>query len=849
MEAVNWILESGALPPPHCALAQAGGKAWSLLQLQAAGFRVPPFFVIRADALPCGPDGIPVMTPGLQEALQQALHRLCPSGETVAVRSSGIMEDGSRQSFAGQFESYLGISPGQVAETVQAVWRSAQSQRVGVYAEGAGQAVFPAVIVQRMVNADSAGVAFSSDPVSGQRMAVTVGAVYGLGSALVSGECDADSWRFSHTGKRLESQVALKKLAHRLDPASGQVVSLPVPEPYNAKPALEEAQAAEVAQLAVRAADYFQCPQDIEWAFEQGQLYLLQSRPLTTLHRLPDPDATLHYWDNSQLIDCYSGTTTPLTWSFARRFYLAYYLQLFRLFGDPRQPESQVRPHLEHALGFIRHRIYYNMSRLEPVYRHIPDARNLAWQGVKALPGQMAGLWRLWQPFRRREADIREFYANTRRLLQIGTSKRPNLNLLRADQLAQYYEDLEGLLRFEWQAVVANDHLANLFHEWLCRAVRRWCNDPAATLVNDLLCGETGIVSLEPGLRIQAMAETAARQPELVGVLAGGNLDAIRMALPHCPELAAQLQLYWDDFGDRCPEDLKLESAPVSENPLPLYRQIAMLAGQADRPGREDVQTLRLAAEARLRILAGKHPARRLILGWLLGHTRRIIKDRENMRFEMTRMMGRIRQIFLALGRKFKDEGWLGDPRDVFYLTVEEVLGTVYGTTASGDLAALVAQRRAEAGQAEHLTAPAMRFTTRGMVAAGNALDAVEGEEAGPAPEEHAPGESVKGQGCCPGVVRGRVRRVLDPANAHLEKGEILVAERSDPGWVVLFPAATGLLFEHGHALCHAAIVAREMGLPTVVALAGLTRWLNDGDWVEMDGRLGTVRKIAPPQA
>ena len=105
-------------------------------------------------------------------------------------------------------------------------------------------------------------------------------------------------------------------------------------------------------------------------------------------------------------------------------------------------------------------------------------------------------------------------------------------------------------------------------------------------------------------------------------------------------------------------------------------------------------------------------------------------------------------------------------------------------------------------------------------------------------------GDARRGTGCYPGTVRGIARVVRDPREATLEAGEILVAERTDPGWVMLFPAASGLLVERGSLLSHSAIVARELGLPAVVAIDGLTSWLESGDEVELDGRTGDVRRI-----
>jgi pyruvate,water dikinase len=168
------------------------------------------------------------------------------------------------------------------------------------------------------------------------------------------------------------------------------------------------------------------------------------------------------------------------------------------------------------------------------------------------------------------------------------------------------------------------------------------------------------------------------------------------------------------------------------------------------------------------------------------------------------------------------------------------VLAFVEGRSTTTDLKGLVAIRKKEFERYRCEPPPADRFETTGVVYVGNTYR--------PKTEYSAPtGESLKGIGCCPGIVRGPVRIVGDPRQANVASGEIIVAQRTDPGWVMIFPAASGLLVEHGSLLSHSAIVAREMGLPAVVSLSGLTDWLKDGDWVEMDGSSGIVTRIPPP--
>jgi len=235
-------------------------------------------------------------------------------------------------------------------------------------------------------------------------------------------------------------------------------------------------------------------------------------------------------------------------------------------------------------------------------------------------------------------------------------------------------------------------------------------------------------------------------------------------------------------------------------------------------------------------------PIKRVLFRWVLSQARTRVRERENLRFERTRVFGRVRRIFVELGKRYAALGVLDEPRDVFYLTVEETLGWPTATTAGSDLASIARARKGEFARYSSVPAPADRFETRGLVHAGHdfAPRAVAAK-----PDDAQSESSRKGIGCYPGVVRGRVRVVRDPRGAVLEPGEILVAERTDPGWVMLFPAASGLLVERGSLLSHSAIVARELGIPAVVSVDGLTSWLGTGDEVELDGRAGTIRLIA----
>lgn len=802
-----------------------GGKARALAQLGEAELPIPAWFAV-----------LPEATAG--EVLAAAA-RLAPAGELLAVRSSAVDEDGASHSFAGQLESFLDVPPGDVWGRVLDVRRSGDSERVAAYRREHGLALpppVPAVLVQRMVHPDAAGVAFSADPVSGRRGVAVVAAVEGLGNKLVDGDADAETFQVNRAGEVIHREGA-------------------------AQPVLSPDHASAVAALARRAERFFGLPQDIEWAIAGTELWLLQSRPITTLRDRPDPDGRAQLWDNSNIAESYGGITLPLTFSFARRAYEEVYRQFCRIMGVPDVVVQDRANLFRHMLGLVQGRVYYNlfnwyrvlallpgftvnrrfMEQMMGVKQALPDevARELATTGQAArlvdawrLAGTLLGLVRAYG---RLERDVAAFYA---RLNEALGPSRPDLSLWRPDELASHYRTLEAQLLSRWNAPLVNDFFAMIFYGLLRQLSAKWCGDEDGTLQNDLLSGQGNMISAEPAARVLQMAEMARTDAALVPVLEGGTWREVQMALRGRPALAQAVDDYLARFGDRCMEELKLESATLHDDPLPLVRSVASLARHPQRQGGPVTEALSARAEARVRAALRGRPLRAAVYRWVLRNARRLVTNRENLRFERTRVFGRVRMIFVELGWRFHALGKLAEARDVFYLEVEEALGFVEGTATCGDLAGLVAVRKAEYERHRAAAPPPDRFETRGVVQHAQARDAGPGA----AQEE---GDTRRGLGACPGVVRGRVRVVRDPKGATLQQGEILVAERTDPGWIMLFPLAAGLLVERGSLLSHSAIVAREMGLPTIVSLSGVTTWLRDGDEVEMDGSTGQVRKEA----
>jgi pyruvate,water dikinase len=315
---------------------------------------------------------------------------------------------------------------------------------------------------------------------------------------------------------------------------------------------------------------------------------------------------------------------------------------------------------------------------------------------------------------------------------------------------------------------------------------------------------------------------------------------------PQFAEFQQQFNEYLRLYGFRCMDELKLEEYSLRDRPHLVYQVLRNYLALNDAAAidvaamEQREQKVRREAEAKVQQALGgvlKWP-KRFLFNAVLKRARLGVKNRENMRFARTRIYGLLRELLRALGNRLAEEQLLDEPQDVFYLTIDEVWDFVKGTAVTTNLRELARLRRKEFDgyRSPECPRPDDRFETYGMAYHRNALR-------NPKQTVAAPQDGVlRGTGCSPGQKRGEVIVIADPRDDVKLSGEILVAERTDPGWVPLYPAVSGLLIERGSILSHSAVVAREMGIPTIVGISGLIATLKSGQIVTMDGAAGTVK-------
>jgi len=915
--------------------SQVGGKAWNLARLADAGAFVPPWVVIpawvfdrfaaaavrsRGGAADCA-SALQILqeTPlpaRLTTAVLAALDTAGVRGE-VAVRSSAVEEDGARASFAGQFDSMLGVPLIGEAEAVWAairqVWASAYGQRAAGYrlhsgAPSSGPSGM-GVVVQQLVSPSVSGVAFTADPVTGDPDVVVVSCVFGLGDGLVSGELDADTYHVRLRGDRLalvERTIVTKDRAVR-SVSGGGTALLPVAIELRDLPSLSDEQAVAVAREARRLADALGSPQDVEWALlppaeggrSGGPFVALQARPITTsvsnsvssAHRTsrepssrepssqpsPQPGSATRLWENSNLIESYGGMTSPMTFSFARRAYEGVYREFARTMGVPRTLLQTNQPLLASMLGYIRGRVYYNLFNWYRTLRLLPayslnrkfldgmlgvDDSTLEPPRTPPVPRLEAGLRAIITFGRFALAHITLSTQIRRFHRRVGLALSPltavSLAPLELDQLVERYRTLEEGLLARWRTPIVNDFFAMIYFGLLSRLVKRWLPGAPDTLLNDLLAGQGGVASVEAVQAFEALAVHAARTPGLGAMLdsATSDREVFRAIMfdARFQAIARCVQDYLAEFGDRCGEELKLETVTPREAPWILIGMLRsrLRAGAGTGSGTgagagnghpSSVRAIEIRAKAERRVAMHMRWWRKPVFHAVLRQTRARVRDRENLRFERTRAFGAVRRFVRALGSRLAEAGHLDCRDDVFMLRLEEVFAFVEGTAVTGDLAALAALRRREWERWRGEAPPPDRFLTTGPPSSASAPAIVPAERSSFA---SSPDGLPKGMGCSPGRVRAPVRVVTDPSDASNLAGPILVAERTDPGWTLLFTSVEGLLVQRGSLLSHSAIVAREMGIPCVVSIPGLMDSVSDGDVVDMDGSTGVVAMALP---
>ena len=852
-----------------------GGKAKGLLRLQETGLNVPKWIVIPQEAFAeTYPDRIKnksntdyirfINAYFIAENFIQDIVKQFPVQTLFAVRSSAVDEDGTDFSFAGQFESCLYVTKEQLAEKIKQVWGSVFSDRVAQYRKTnhLQQSMAIAIIVQQMIDANVSGVAFGMNPVNGDRKAKLINAVYGLGEGLVQGELDADL--FIVKADKINAIIAGKTRKFVIDKTTNSG-SIKVEVEANKRNAatLTNSHIHELTAVLDLCYKEYGKYQDMEFSITDNTIYYLQTRPVTGINKLADPDAEYILWDNSNIIESYPGVTTPLTFSFISKSYKGVYKLFSQYMGVSEKIIHQHEQIYANTLGLINGRVYYNlktwyhMLALLPGYSinarfmekmmgvkerfDIPDSYRLSktsawWSMVK----MVVNMYRRFLSLPEKRRVFMQLLNGT-----IAQYKHIRYEEKSAHELMQLFLDLEKSLLNEWKAPLLNDFFAMIWFGLLQKQCEKNNISSNPNIHNDLLCGSSNIISTQPIHQTISISTAIAANSKWKELFLNNNETQIWQQLYNSndlsfSELKKNINAYIFDFGERCVGELKLETVSYTQEPSKFIKVLksyvesgitgATISGKTE-------ELLRTKAEEELNKELKNKPIKKLWVKYILKRTRELVSSRENLRYERTRAFGIVRQIFTHIGKRFYAENIIHDARDIFYLTREEIFSFIEGRSVTQNVQQLIQLRKTEFEIYKKAAAPAERFATYGAVYHANDFYST-------ARFEEVVGD-LKGIGCCPGIVKAKARVVLDPEKVSFLNGDILVTTSTDPGWVTLFPSASGIIVERGSLLSHSAIVSREMGKPCIVSVTGLLKTISTGDEIQMDGSTGEIKIIS----
>lgn len=863
-----------------------GSKALSLIRLNQIGLKVPAGFCIIAaafrehleqnnlsDRVAAAVHELAKTGPRVKEALlsnlRQAIvdapmdaafrqeieeHYSKLGSDFVAVRSSGTAEDLPGHSFAGQYDTYLGVAdlPGCI-EAIKKCWASLWTLRAYEYRERNGfdhLSINMAVIVQSLIKADTSGVIFTVDPITGSRSSIVIEACFGLGEALVSGKVTPDRFVVSKKRLKILSQTISEKKIERTIHQNGLIEEENIPNERSTVCCLDKKQVEKLAKFARKVEAGLSGPQDIEWAICNRKIFLLQSRPITAL----PPEKS---WEDRQIWCCNPArevmpdVATPMTLSVIDALLADFIDPVFDLLCMDRG---------EHPIyGLVAGRIYFNGNIWGTVFRDLPGTQGLDFM---KLAGGHKGLQKVIDKLQNaRDEDLPDMkfkrYRFYLKIPFIVLGALGNTPAKGRRVLAKAGIENEKWSRLD-PASLTNEEITARCREIMMKLTERLClilylfTALGALWILDIVCnkwlpggktkagklvaGMGGMVDATAGLdvwRLAVMANSKAIVKDLL--LSGKNWHTIEEKLTRTDsgrEFLAEWRRFMLLYGHRCRGELELYNKRWIETPDYILRFIRSHIAQIDKI--DPIQNFATAAKQRQELEQQcrrqlRNPIKRTIFNHLLARAQHGSVFRENIKSEVIKLMTAMRKMLLELGKRLADKDVIENADDVFFLRQEEIAPVVNGR-ADFDIHQAVAARRAEYDKNGSLIPPDVVF---GKFDPDNYVPDTQDEQT----------EILNGIGVSPGRATGKARVILRAdSDQQLLAGEILVAPFTDPGWTPYFVPAAAIVMDEGGVISHGSIVAREYGIPAVVNVGTATKIIKTGQKIQVDGDLGVVR-------
>ena len=745
-----------------------GGKADNLILMRDNGIPVPEFVVVTDGKAPD------------------------VAWEISSVRSSADVEDGASDSFAGQFDTFLGVAENELQEKIDLCMASASNKGAAEYLKQReiGKDIKMSVIVQKMIDADLAGIMFTANPQGiMNECVITVGK--GTGDKVVSDRTDTTSYYYNTNDDLYYYEGADDMLTsdqiHDLIGISSKIKEL--------------------------LGDYL----DIEFSIKDGRIYILQARKITTFAGC-DPSKFL-ILDNSNIVESYPNLSLPLTCGFVGFVYSGVFEGLCRrIIGEGKYLDG-LKPVFGNMVGNVNGRMYYKISNWYTLIKFLPFRKKIipVWQemlGVKnktydekqdmkvSFAERMRINRRIIRAFLNSPSEMEKL---NREFIRINDEFYMSYHEgMSNEELLAQYAVIEKKLLACWDITLIND-LYTFVYTGLLKHFLRKKYDDADDKTNEFLSGITNIESLKP---VRAMIDLAYHRKDLSQ-----------------EEFEKRTEEYIKLYGDRNLEELKLESPTFRTDPSLLIRKIDEYC--EDEAKLEEIHKSIMKDDAR--DMSGEsRRIRKLAARCTTG-----ISNREISRLNRSRIYGMVREIVRSLGKNFLAAGLIDSEKDIFYLTYDEMFAMAKEPFDAKDR---IKQRKNEYRMYKCLPAfsriifEKKEFSKHHVSVNSHRMRSSE--------------DVMQGVPCSGGISEGEALVVEDISMLEDCKDKILVTKMTDPGWVFYLASAKGVISQKGSILSHTAIISREIGIPSVVGVADVMNRINTGDIVKMDGSSGRIEIV-----
>jgi phosphoenolpyruvate synthase/pyruvate phosphate dikinase len=827
----------------ECEMELVGGKAHNLSLLAQEGFPVPQGFCLTTRAYDyfmyyndiCEEDEdildriLEGIMPPILERIVVDAYKQYIDGKVCAVRSSSPVEDLKNASFAGQYESYLNVTSSDLLDSIRKCWASLWGRKAVEYRKKMGieEKIKMAVLIQEMVPSQASGVLFTGEK-------IVIEAVRGLGDVLVGGKAIPDRFVVNRHGLGiLKKELSHQEPGYQTMKEEGARDSGISPPTENQ--VLSDEFIRKLCSLAIEVEQFFGFPQDIEWTFCDGKLFILQARPISVimqptvwsranvaetqpgyvmyLSRIPENRTDDIVLALRPLLDCFGLKDIPENLRFREYVYGHTYLNITTVHSTLGKIPGLSPEVLDQSLG---------CQGEEEVSQSTMGFSEIA----KLLPGTL----RVIRFFLQLPSRAEHVIPYSTELIESVTRDRSHLSELdmeRLDELVwEMYERNSQV--FQVHAVTA---LAVMSFFGIIQKLTERIGQKGEE--NSLTIGLEGMSSSQLGLEMWKLARKASQWPQVSKMLMSQKADILEK-LRNSSEgrsFLKELDIFLDEFGDRCNEELELSIPRWVEDPS---FTLSMVSTYLKSPSLDPEKTMEEQREMRLkateRILNKiSNPIERIVFEKLLKKTQEYIVVRENLKTTWVRSISALRFLYLAVAEKLVSKGVLTEQEEIFFLKMTDVSEIISGELGKEKVQELIAERKREKDEYATLEVPEVVVNQPPPV-----------EELRYSVELT---NQLTGTGCSHGIRTGKAHVILDPRQSgEFEEGEILVAPITDPGWSPLFVAAGGLVMELGGTLSHGVIIAREYGIPAVVGVKNATKIIKTGQLITVDGDRGIVR-------